>query len=159
MVTQISELLPRIAGHVQPRVVTPDEFRAITCNRCGACCDDIPMPLAPDELAARAADAATDEEQRRFLAGLSPARQVLGGWRYRCEHFRRDAEGLGVCTIYEFRPAVCRWFPGGNAVRTWSTCAWYVRVDVDRGGVAPLTATGAGDDSQGATPESSGRAG
>jgi Fe-S-cluster containining protein len=119
----------RVAALVcPPRVVTPAEYETIACNRCGACCEDIRVPGGPEVVPALIAEPATDEERRWFLAGLRAVGPVAGGWRYRCEHFQRDADGLGVCGIHESRPSVCRWFPGGGVVRTWPQCAWYVEV-------------------------------
>lgn len=117
-----------------PRVVTPAEYRAITCNRCGVCCEDIPAPYAPAELIALAADPELDADKRAFLSGLEPVAPLPGGWRYRCRHFFRDERGLGTCAIHEARPAVCRGFPYGGTVRRWTTCAWYVQI-VDADGV------------------------
>src|SRR5215218_3705672 len=117
MAESIADLVFRIADHRTPlpRAVSRDQFTALVCNRCGACCDDIPAQWAPHELVVRAGDPAIDPEQRRFL------------------------DGLGVCDIYEARPAVCRWFPGGNVVRSWSQCAWYVEIrDTDSDHVLSL---------------------
>ena len=141
MVESIADLVFRIADHRTPlpRAVSRDQFTALVCNRCGACCDDIPAQWAPHELVVRAGDPAIDPEQRRFLGGLVAVGRSAGGWRYACRHFRRDADGLGVCDIYEARPAVCRWFPGGNVVRSWSQCAWYVEIrDTDSDQVLSL---------------------
>lgn len=124
-----ASLVERVAVRLLPiPVVTPEQYGAISCNRCGRCCDDIPAPFAPDELAALAAGASLDADKRTFLSGLTPVEPIAGGWRYCCRHFRRDADGLGVCGIFETRPEVCRRFPYGGVVRRWTQCAWYVQI-------------------------------
>jgi len=125
-----SALASRAVGRLQPPpVVGPAEYAAITCNRCGLCCEDIRVDKSPQQLAAEMADETVDEDRHRFLAGLQPVARVAGGWRYRCEYFARDTSGLGTCTVHETRPAVCRGYPYGGVVRAWPACAWYVRVE------------------------------
>src|SRR5438874_11397418 len=105
MSEEFGVLVERLALRLQPiPIVTPDEYRAITCNRCGVCCEDIRTADAPDKLAAEMNDPATDGDRRQFLSGLIAVGEVPDGWRYRCRHFDRDADGLGVCTIHETRP-------------------------------------------------------
>lgn len=116
------------AGWVAPRTVTPEEHRALVCNRCGACCEDNPLPHSPEELERIIADPALDPDRRAFAAGLAPVQPIVGGWQYRCRHFARDGDGLGVCTIYDSRPNVCRDFPLGRVVRRWPQCSWYVEI-------------------------------
>ena len=129
----------RLMARLQPvPAVTPEAYRAITCNRCGLCCEDIPAPCGPDELAALAAVPSLTEDTRRFLAGLEPVEPTATGWRYRCRHFARAADGLGVCGIFETRPEVCRRFPYGGVVRRWSECAWFVQIQAPDGTVLPM---------------------
>ena len=112
-------------------VVTPEQYRAITCNRCGVCCEDIRSTDAPERLAEKLADPAAssiDEDRRYFLSGLELVGEAPGGWRYRCRHFSRDAEGLGLCGIHATRPRICAGFPYGNVVRGWTQCAWFVEI-------------------------------
>ena len=137
MATEFSSLVRRVVGRLEPpRVVSPAEYRAITCNRCGMCCEEIRLPYSPEELAGLAAGTSVSAEQRRFAAGLQhTGGSASQGWMYSCRHFQRDAAGLGVCDIYDERPPVCRNFPYDGVVRTWSTCAWYVEVR-DEGGQA-----------------------
>ncbi len=85
-------------------------------------------------------DPSLDSDRRRLRAGLIPLGPVPGGWRYRCRHFSRDADGLGLCGVHDDRPAVCRWFPGGHIVRSWSRCAWNVEVRDERGAVLSFVA-------------------
>jgi len=133
---EIVDLVFRVAERITPpRVVTPDEYRAIACNRCGDCCEDIRTRFGPEELDSSVDDPSVDGERRRFFAGLIAVGPVPGGWRYRCRHFSRDIDGLGLCGVHEDRPAVCRWFPGGHVVRSWSRCAWNVEVRDERGAV------------------------
>jgi Fe-S-cluster containining protein len=49
-----------------------------------------------------------------------------GAPKYRCKHFTRDADGLGVCTVYDHRPRMCANFPYGEPA-TFAGCAWNVR--------------------------------
>ena len=109
-------------------VVTPEQYRAIECNRCGVCCEDIRSASSPAEMAVQIADPATEADRRRFLSGLIPVSQVEAGWRYRCTHFGRDVNGLGTCGIHQTRPDVCRGFPYGRVVRSWRECSWFVEV-------------------------------
>src|SRR5215210_4499789 len=130
MVDSFATLAARMAVRLTTplRAVTAAEYRAITCNRCGVCCEDIPAPHAPDELAALARDPNVNVDWRAFLDGLEPVAPLSEGWRYRCRHFRRDADGLGTCGIFERRPDVCRGFPYGGVVRRWTQCAWFVQI-------------------------------
>ncbi|MHB8574717.1 MAG: YkgJ family cysteine cluster protein [Dehalococcoidia bacterium] len=132
------DLLARVVSRLAPvRVVTPEQYRTITCNRCGVCCEDIRSPNAPEALAAQLADPATDDDRRRFLSGLELVGEAPGGFRYRCRHFSRDAEGLGVCGIHETRPRICAGFPYGNVVRSWPQCAWFVQIRDADGTIIP----------------------
>lgn len=121
-----------------PPVVTPEQFRAIECNHCGDFCEDIRSQHAPECVAAMVDDRSLRDDHRAFLTGLIPVGAVPGGWRFRCRHFSRDANGLGCCGIHATRPSVCRNFPFGGVVRTWPRCAWNVQI-VDRDGTV-LTA-------------------
>ena len=131
-------LVERLVARLQPApVVTPEEYRALACNRCGLCCEDIPAPYTPERLTAMATDPSLTTDKRRFLAGLEPVGPTPLGWRYRCRYFRRDADGRGVCGIFETRPEVCRRFPYGGVVRRWTECAWYVQIQAPDGTVLP----------------------
>jgi Fe-S-cluster containining protein len=122
-------LVDRVVDRLIPiPVITPEQYRTIECNRCGLCCEDIRSASSPTEMAAQIADPATEADRRRFLSGLVPASQVGTGWRYRCTHFGRDADGLGRCGIHQTRPDVCRGFPYGRVVRSWRECSWFVEV-------------------------------
>ena len=128
MSRNLSDLVQQAALRLHPPIVSVEEYRAIQCNRCGVCCEDIRAMSSPQQLQAEAIDPATDPERRRFLSGLDAVGPVDGAWRYRCRHFTRDADGLGLCTIHETRPSICRGFPYGHIVRSWPQCAWNVEV-------------------------------
>ena len=121
-------------GPTQPArpAVTTEQFRAITCNQCGMCCEEIPAPQPPEVIAAGMNAPSASADERAFLAGLEPVARTATGWMYRCRHFSRDEHGLGRCAIYERRPSICRDFPYGWPVTRWSSCSWYVRI-VDGG--------------------------
>ena len=126
---EFATLLDRLTPRLAPApVVTAEQYRAIACNRCGACCEDIPYAHGPDEIAAVLQSGTLDADRQQFLSGLIPIESLERGWRYRCRHFRRDDDGLGVCTIHDRRPDICRKFPYGGVVRRWTQCAWYVQV-------------------------------
>lgn len=127
IVTQVQAVA---TGFVAPQPVTRAEYAAISCNRCGRCCEDIPAPESPEDMAAIAGDPAVDDDVRAFAAGLVPVRPVAGGWSYRCRHFGPGLDGAATCQIYDRRPSICRRFPD-TAVRRWMECAWYVRVEDD----------------------------
>jgi len=128
MTKPIAELVVAIdAMRPRPQKVTAEEFAAITCNRCGACCEAILAAESPAEMAAAAMDTTRQPDERLFAATLVPVRRVPQGWQYRCRHFTRDTNGLGTCGIYAHRPAECRAFPRGP-VRRFPECAWYVEV-------------------------------
>jgi len=130
-------LVQRVTAQLStsPRTVTADEYRTISCNRCGVCCEDIPAPYTPADLASRLSDPELNADWRAFLGGLEPVEERTNGWRYRCRHFQRDEDGLGTCGIFERRPAVCRGYPYGGVVRRWAQCAWFVQI-VDENGNA-----------------------
>ena len=129
------DLVPRLKP--APRV-TAEEYRVIQCNRCGGCCEDIRSSHGPDELATLLAGGAFDADRQSFSEGLVPIEPLVDGWRYRCKHFKRDTEGLGVCAIYDRRPQVCRSYPNGGSVRRWSQCAFYVQIVGPDGTVIPM---------------------
>jgi Fe-S-cluster containining protein len=134
-----SELVLRLTPRLKAAPsVTVEQYRAIECNRCGACCYDIPAPFTPDELAALLAGGTLAADRQRFYAGLEPVEPLVKGWRYRCVHFRREPDGLGTCTIHDQRPQICRGYPYGGAVRRWSQCAWYVQIQDADGNVIPV---------------------
>ncbi|HLZ68720.1 MAG TPA: YkgJ family cysteine cluster protein [Dehalococcoidia bacterium] len=129
MAEAFAALVERVVARLQPLpIVSPEEYRAIGCNRCGLCCEDIRGRHTPEQMRAWLEAPDTDEDRRRFLSGLEPVEPVAGGWRYRCRHFRRDAGGLGECTIHASRPLICSGYPYGRTVRQWTQCAWYVEV-------------------------------
>jgi len=129
------ELSPRLKPAPS---VTVDEYRAIECNRCGACCEDLTVLHSPDELSALMAGGTLDADRQAFYSGLVPVEPLVKGWRYRCRHFTRETDGLGTCTIRDHRPQICRDYPDGVVVRRWSQCAWYVQIAGPDGTVIPM---------------------
>ena len=119
-------------------VVTRAEFAALTCNRCGDCCERFSLPLTPlsfivdgglDRWTRQALeDRYTREAQeaaRRlllWLAELEPLPEAEQRFEslafrnnrqsiFRCARFVRESPSQGHCSIYEHRPDVCRNFP------------------------------------------------
>jgi Fe-S-cluster containining protein len=131
-------LVDRVAAQLTPiPIVTPEQYRQISCNRCGVCCEDIRSLDPPDLIRSKSSDPTIDADRRAFLIGLEPVEQLDHAWRYRCRHFTRDETGLGVCTIHATRPAICRDYPYGKVVRSWPQCAWFVQVRDAAGNVVP----------------------
>jgi Fe-S-cluster containining protein len=129
----------RLATQLTPiPIVTPAQYRQITCNRCGLCCEDIRSLDPPAVVRRKVADLAVDADRRTFLSGLEPVEPIGQAWRYRCRHFARDATGLGVCTVHATRPDICRDYPYGGVVRSWQQCAWFVQVRDAQGNVVPV---------------------
>ncbi len=140
----IPAVIGRVVAQLVPMpVVTPAQYRQISCNRCGLCCEDIRSVDSPEATAVQLVDPTVDDDRRRFLSGLEAVGRVGALWRYRCRHFTRDADGLGCCTIHATRPAICRDYPYGKVVWNWPQCAWFVQVRDEQGAVvsevAPLS--------------------
>lgn len=121
------------------RLVDRAEFDRIACNRCGACCEGFTLNWNPADQIER-----TRADERAF-PGMSHEESVadlekivdmlLTTDRYidqeplwTCRHFSRDAEGLGVCGIYDHRPKMCSNFPYGMPNRLYTTCSWNVHI-------------------------------
>jgi Fe-S-cluster containining protein len=134
----VPDLIGRVVAQLVPiPIVTPEQYRQITCNRCGLCCEDIRSFDSPEATAAKVADPTVEADRRLFLSGLEVVGPVGGAWRYRCRHFARDADGLGCCTIHATRPDICRNYPYGKVVWSWPQCAWFVQVRDAGGRVVP----------------------
>lgn len=97
-----------------PPLVTPTAYDKIGCNRCGQCCEGFTLP-SPVELASR--NALNDPKMSLWLGELEPIdspfdeHRGFGHRLYRCPRFKREADGRGVCTIYDRRPYTCEGFP------------------------------------------------
>lgn len=108
--------------------VTADEFAALACNRCGACCERFwlgglsPLELAPGGYY----DGPDNISYDVWLGNLVPTLDDDGRWSYACPFMRRDSDGLATCTIYDRRPTTCRDFPYGRPQRQYRRCAWNV---------------------------------
>ena len=140
----------------EQQVVTWRQFDEIECNRCGECCEGFSIastgyseqrddgaigwwlhagPLGYIEVWAYWQ--ARGEKFEPFgpdsdlwYAQLEPFWSEEHGWKYKCGHFERDADGLGVCTIYETRPPICSGYPYGRPQTEFEQCAWNVEVRV-----------------------------
>ena len=133
-------------------VVDQVAFDAIECNRCGSCCEGFflsdpqwkelgPIGTGPigmlvhreywraHGLVDYEMDFDSDPRKSMFwLGGLEPWQDEEERWRYRCPHFERDEEGLGVCGIWPERPEVCSDFPYGKPQTFWPECSWAVEL-------------------------------
>ncbi len=91
------------------------------CKRRGYCCQDVRLAESPDTL--RQA-----YEFWRKMKKIDPGFSEIYlihpmlkfkfenqeedlPYHYRCVHYGIDAEGLPACSIYPYRPAMCREFP------------------------------------------------
>src|SRR5437667_12327688 len=93
-------LLARLTPWLTPApVVTPEQYQAIVCNRCGLCCDDIPMRHTPDALASLLGSAGLDADPRALLSGLGPVEPLAAVWRPRCRDLGRAPDGRDVCVM------------------------------------------------------------
>ena len=115
-------------------LVTQLEFEKIECNRCGVCCEDMILDFDPwkryDDALTRMTRYydATHEETVADLAFIKDMLIPLGKENnYACRHFKRDEEGLGVCTAYEKRPFMCSKFPY-HQPSSFPGCSWNVRI-------------------------------
>lgn len=130
-------------------VVDRQAFDRIECNRCGHCCEKFFLsspgegnlywnyegPLGFLEWWAywEATDTPVEyyapQDPMMFMGQLEPMWD--GRWFYRCGHFTKDEQGLGVCTIHPQRPqTLCAEFPNGKPVPgdwPWD-CAWKVNL-------------------------------
>ena len=99
----------------------------MNCKRCGTCCSDVRLAESPDVLK-KAYD------YWRQMSSVDPKfseiyliypmltfkyenQQEDLPYHYACKHFSRDSNGLGLCTIYEIRPRMCRDFPYYEGLR------------------------------------------
>lgn len=136
-----------------PRSVTPDEFAAIECNRCGDCCEAFTLP-SPLQMALRGY-LDLDDPVITWARSLHPDRRCVdvsrreravtiewigslipldggphapGEILYRCPAFRRLSPDQGECQRYGRRPFACRDFPNGHSVLVYDRCAWAVQI-------------------------------
>lgn len=125
------------------RTVTQEEFKNITCNRCGACCEQ--FYFTQQESVAKL----IDDIRSGVKQGIHIHKIALDGEavltelefihdmaiplddtkvRYRCRHFTRDETGLGVCTVHDHRPHLCSEFPYDKPVNDIPQCSWNVEI-------------------------------
>lgn len=131
-------------------LVTEEEFAALECNRCGECCEGFffQTPIGLADLIGRHAiwekyrkaggeylGFETMEQEIRWyshfepLEGqLAPRRSAENTFRYRCDRFARDADGVGICTAYADRPRTCIDFPYGKPIHGFDNCVWAVDI-------------------------------
>jgi Fe-S-cluster containining protein len=132
------------------RIVTQAEFDAITCNRCGECCESFFLRSPLDLLVSMEAayqwmkywdegglEGKEREEQDRkqfwWYADVEPIGEPgkfdadENDTNYRCPRFARDETGMGVCTRYEERPYACSGFPYGKP-SNYDSCSWNVEI-------------------------------
>ncbi|KKM90270.1 hypothetical protein LCGC14_1240300 [marine sediment metagenome] len=126
-----------------PRTVDQPTFDQIECDRCGVCCEEFPFGLDNDdewgfwrhhgplgwlELYAYGKGEKVGHfapmDSMLFYGQLEPTLGEDNVYRYRCGYFERDADGLGVCTVYDQRPGMCRKFPYGEPVCAYPECVW-----------------------------------
>lgn len=120
-------------------VVDAQGFDALTCNRCGECCEGMNLGFNPGEKLAEVRDSGnmhcpelTHEETVSDLQMINGMLEQIGTFpdgkaKYRCKNFSRDADGLGVCGVYEHRPRLCSRFPYGHP-QNFKHCSWNVKV-------------------------------
>lgn len=130
-------------------LVSIEEFEALTCNRCGDCCQEFWLP-SPLELARTIGNALEwDEYNSATGAPVDPDNALFAEWlghvephanqspprwgerqKFRCDRFVIDEEGIGQCTAYERRPHTCSDFPYGRPQAISPRCSWNVEVFV-----------------------------
>lgn len=121
-------------------VVDQEAYDALSCNRCGDCCELFyphlsgePLDLLIDWGRAERFDwphMPGHPEWDRFRTMMwygehQPIRKDFG-WAYQCGKFQRDEEGQGVCLIQDDKPGMCSRFPYGRPVlgEQYSRCTW-----------------------------------
>lgn len=128
------------------RLVDQPTFDAIECNRCGACCERFwlnfigdlggPLGYVNDQAKIGFPDAADGrlrpQDDMLWFGQLVPTLQDDGDgpyYTYACGYFSRDADGLGVCGIYDQRPDMCSGFPYGRPQTDYGDrCSWNVEL-------------------------------
>jgi Fe-S-cluster containining protein len=91
------------------------------CKRCGTCCNDVRLAESPEMLRKAyeywlrmpSVDPKFSEIYLIYpmLTFKYENQSEDLPYHYACKHFTRDSKGLGVCSIYEIRPRMCRDFP------------------------------------------------
>ncbi|MBR9707735.1 MAG: YkgJ family cysteine cluster protein [Candidatus Diapherotrites archaeon] len=77
------------------------------CTRCGACCKAKVILSKADIKRLESSGMKKSEFLGRTL-GFIPRLQVKDG---QCKFLTKDSSGQYACSIYEFRPSICRTFP------------------------------------------------
>jgi len=113
------------------------------CNRCGECCENMPLNLTKRQLRAVLAEASGDAGDAAQRDLEENARFILGHWhrsggggtrtRYSCDAFDPASR---LCTAHDERPPICRGFPwydrppGTRKVRLPASCSFNADVGV-----------------------------
>lgn len=111
------------------RIEDNDEKKCFSCGRGGQCCNRINVPLNCYDMERLAQNkpweewldliVLTREEIKGFGEETVPVHidgklmlPVLQAQKNEdCHFFARDQEGMGMCTIWQYRPRVCRTYP------------------------------------------------
>ncbi len=82
---------------------------AMPCFRCGLCCTDYLVKLSNRDIAllARGLGISRAELLRKYVK-KTPVGPVMRQNGRECVFLRRDELGASICSVYEFRPEVCR---------------------------------------------------
>lgn len=83
--------------------------QAVPCFRCGLCCTDYLVKLSNRDIAllARGLGISKAELLRKYVK-KTPVGPVMRQNGRECVFLRRDEGGASSCSVYEFRPEVCR---------------------------------------------------
>lgn len=49
-------------------------------------------------------------------------------YKYSCSYFKRLTPDFGICTIWNHRPLVCKYFPYGTPKPEFARCSWAVEI-------------------------------
>lgn len=92
------------------------------CNRCGFCCISTYPEVSKEEIArlARYLKLELVEFVNKYCTG-NPATGHTALKRP-CPFFKKDEDGLGICTIYKVRPGTCKEFPFANDSLEYGPC-------------------------------------
>lgn len=99
--------------HKADKRVKP-KYECVDCNRCGQCCENMAVSVSPEDFKKAYLNWVNGRKKGIQYTDshlLYPMLTYLGydkkvkKHRYKCKHFTRDKTGLGVCTIYNIRPA------------------------------------------------------
>ncbi len=83
--------------------------QAVPCFRCGLCCTDYLVKLSGRDMVflSRGLGISKAELLRKYVK-KTPVGPVMRQNGRECVFLRRDERGASSCSVYEFRPEVCR---------------------------------------------------